>query len=111
MAVVMLEAQQVLPREPDRVCQTVAAFGMGLCFGTVHRTGWCAAVLREARAERGISGRLRKPDITTFDQLVACADTIINGDAKAVAAGFPAMQNPAAAEIVPILADVRTQPL
>ncbi|HEY3662449.1 MAG TPA: hypothetical protein VGL24_04785 [Chthoniobacterales bacterium] len=49
------------------------------------------------------------PDITTFAQLVNWADKIIQGETDAVAAGYPAMANPSAAEIVPILANARVQ--
>jgi len=49
------------------------------------------------------------PNITTFDQLLSAADKIVQGDADAVAAGYPAMANPSAKEIEPILADARTQ--
>jgi hypothetical protein len=49
------------------------------------------------------------PALSTFDELVAAADKIVSGDAKAVAQGYPAMANPSVAEIAPILADARTQ--
>lgn len=49
------------------------------------------------------------PNITTFDQLLGWADKIVQGDADAVAAGYPAMASPSAEEVVPILADARKQ--
>lgn len=49
------------------------------------------------------------PDITTFDQLVTLADGLVNGEIDAVAAGFPAMANPSAAEVATVLATARLQ--
>jgi hypothetical protein len=49
------------------------------------------------------------PHPTTFDELVQWADAIVKGDADAVAAGYPAMANPSAAEVSAVLATARLQ--
>jgi hypothetical protein len=49
------------------------------------------------------------PVISTFDDLLHFADKIVKGEADAVAAGYPGMSNPGAAEVAAVLAAARTQ--
>lgn len=42
------------------------------------------------------------PNPTTFEDLMRAADQIVKGEAEAIAAGYPAMANPSAAEVAAI---------
>ena len=70
-----------------------------------HRLGHPAEIL----ALFGLPADGTAPNPTTFDQLVQWADAIVKGDADAVAAGYPAMANPSAAEVAAVLATARLQ--
>lgn len=63
----------------------------------------------EILAFYGLAADGNVPDITTFEQLVTLADGIVTGETSAVAAGYPAMANPSAAEVAAVLANARTQ--
>lgn len=49
------------------------------------------------------------PNPTRHDEWLATAANIINGDAEAVAAGYPAMSNPSALELTAVLTTAQTE--
>lgn len=70
-----------------------------------HRTGQPAEVL----TFYGLPADGTVPGMSAFDALVGFADRIVKGEVDAVAAGFPAMANPSAAEVAAVLAEARLE--
>lgn len=63
----------------------------------------------EVLVHYGLTSGGASPELNTFADLLAAADAIVAGEAAAVAAGYPAMANPSAAEVAAILAEARAQ--
>ena len=71
----------------------------------VYRTNQPAGVLNKYNLP--LDGAFDEP--TTYQDWFMAAQTLINGDAEAVAAGFPAMTNPSAAEVAAALTTAKAE--
>jgi hypothetical protein len=71
----------------------------------VYRLGQPASVLEFY--QMGLDGSVPNPG--TQDEWLTLAERIVAGDAQAVAAGYPAMANPSAAELQAVLASARQE--
>jgi hypothetical protein len=57
----------------------------------------------------GLPADGKVPNPTTHGSWLLCAEACVQGDAEAVAAGYPPMANPTAAEVASVLADARAE--